>query len=61
MARRKKSNPKLQTKGKDYKYINGVRHTSQEVLGEIEYDNQKQAQYALPKVYEQLRQRYGNE
>lgn len=51
----------ITTEGKDCKYINGVRYTSQEVLGQLEYDDQKQAQYAMPKVYEQLRQRYGDE
>lgn len=49
----------ITTDGKDYKYINGIRHTSQEYLGGIEYKTQKEAQAAMPDVYEKLRKKYG--
>ena len=49
----------LSIEGKDYKYIDGVRYTSQEHLGSVEYKSQKQAQAELPYVYEKIRQKYG--
>lgn len=49
----------ITTEGKDYKYIDGVRYTSQEHLGSVEYKSQKQAQAELPYVYEKIRQKYG--
>lgn len=48
----------ITTEGKDYKYIDGVRHTSREHIGDIEYKTQAEAQIALADVYEKLRQRY---
>jgi hypothetical protein len=49
----------ITTDGKDYKYVNGIRYTSQEHLGSIEYKTQKEAQASIPSVYEKLRQKYG--
>jgi len=48
----------ITTDGKPYKYIDGVKHTSQEFLGKIEYKNQNDAQRALPDVYKEIRKRY---
>jgi len=48
----------ITTEGKDYKYIDGVRHTSREHIGDVEYKTQAEAQLALPDVYKKLRKRY---
>lgn len=48
----------ITTEGKDYIYIDGIRHASQEHLGSIEYKTQEEAQVALPEVYKKLRTRY---
>ncbi len=49
----------ITTSGKDQATINGVRHTSKEVLGSNSYRNMKELSLDLPFVYKQIREKYG--
>ena len=48
----------ITTCGLDEIEINSVIYTSRESVGNILYKTQKEAEEALPKVYEELRKRY---
>jgi len=49
----------ITTCGLDELEINSVIHTSKEKVGEVLYKTQAEAEAALPKVYEWLKERYG--
>jgi len=48
----------ITTEGKDFKYVDGIKHESKEVIGNMEFKNASEASSYLPTLYKQIRKKY---